>query len=129
MASFDLGALLTGLSGGMGKYADIQFAERLQREAEQRKIAAEQRAFERQRLLAGEAFDRQKQLQDLLVDRNVESEQRGLMDELQRALGSAKAEGIPGIGMLDRLLESGDLQRGDTNALIGQLLGGAKAKS
>jgi hypothetical protein len=85
----DLGALLSGLSRGMGQYSDIQFAERLQREAEARKFA-------QQRQLAQEAFDRRKELEMILADRKWD---RSMRDKayFQRwddvaAQGAARAE-------------------------------------
>ena len=46
MASFDLGALISGLSGGIGNYSQIQFAEQLMREKEQREFARKQQLAE-----------------------------------------------------------------------------------
>ena len=64
---FDLGALLSGLSRGMGQYSDIQFAEELLRGREQRK-------FSQQQQLAQQAFDRRKELELLLQDRGLEAD-------------------------------------------------------
>ena len=72
MASFDLGALITGLSQGLGRHSDIQFAEKLRQ-------AAEGRAFDEKRQLAGEGFEREKEL-------------RLFIDELQRKAQLARDE-------------------------------------